>query len=70
MLQKMLGSLTERQRRILCLHFGLEDGVEHSLEDIGKKLGISKERTRQIERQAMNKLQTMGASMGLEDFLE
>ena len=70
MLKTMFSALTERQRQILSLHFGLEDGVEHSLEDIGKQLGISKERTRQIERQAMNKLQTLGTSMGLEDFLE
>ena len=41
MMQKMLSSLTERLRQILCLHFGLEDGVEHSLEEIGKLLGIS-----------------------------
>ena len=62
--------LTDRQRMVLRLHFGMEDGVCHSLEEIGKMLEISKERARQIERQAMEKLQTLGASMGLEDFLE
>lgn len=66
----LLGTLEPRQRQILQLHFGMEDGTCHSLEDIGKLLGISRERVRQIERQAMDKLQKMGASMGLEDFLE
>ena len=69
-LNTLLGMLEDRQRQILMLHFGLEDGVCRSLEAIGKQLGISKERTRQIERSAMEKLQKMGASMGLEDFLE
>ena len=64
----LLGMLDERQRLILRLHFGMEDGHSYSLEQIGTKLGISKERARQIERQAMSKLQKMGASMGLEDF--
>lgn len=65
----LLAGLTDRQQEILRLHFGMEDGKCWSLEEIGKKLGISKERTRQIERQAMEKLQKDGAGFGLEDFL-
>lgn len=70
MLDKLLGSLTPRQQTILRLHFGMEDGTCYSLEAIGEKLGISKERVRQVEKQAIDKLQAMGTSMGLEDFLE
>ena len=69
-MEKLLSMLTERQQQVLRLHFGMTDGVCHSLEQIGTMLGISKERARQIERQAMEKLQKLGASMGLEDFLE
>ena len=65
----LLSMLTQRQQQVLQLHFGMQDGQCHSLEEIGGILGISKERVRQIERQAMEKLQKYGAGMGLEDFL-
>ena len=67
--ESLLGALDARQQQILRLRYGMEDGICHSLEDIGKRLGISKERVRQIESQAMDKLQKLGLSMGLEDFL-
>lgn len=68
-LEMLLSQLTERQQQVLRLHYGMDDGVSHSLESIAKKMGISKERVRQIEHQARNKLKTMGADFGLEDFL-
>ena len=66
----LLGQLPERQRRLLQLRFGMEDDTCYSLEAIGEKLGVSKERARQIEHQAMEKLQQLGTGLGLEDFLE
>ena len=68
-MNRLLSTLNERQQQILRLRFGMEDGICYSLEDIRLQLGISKERVRQIEKQAMEKLQKMGASLGLEDFL-
>ena len=69
LMEYLMEKLPQRQRRVLRLHFGMEDGVCHSLEDISKTLGISKERTRQVEKQAMAALQTLGADFGLEEFL-
>ena len=61
--------LDQRQQQILRLHFGMEDGICHTLSEIGTLLGISKERARQVERQALDKLQKIGLDRGLEDFL-
>ena len=66
----LLSQLPERQQELLRLRFGMEDGTCWRLEAIGERLGISKERARQIEHQAMDKLQHLGTGLGLEDFLE
>ena len=68
-LEELLGRLDARYSLVLRLRFGMEDGVCHSQEEIGKKLGISKERVRQIEQQAIKKLAKWSAGLGLEDFL-
>lgn len=66
----LLGRLPERHRQLLALRFGMDGQNCHTLDQIGTILAISKERARQIERQAISKLQKLGAGLGLEDFLE
>ena len=68
-MDRLLSTLNARQQRVLRLRFGMEDGTCYSLEEIGRLLGISKERVRQIENQAIGVLQKSGASLGLEEFL-
>lgn len=68
-LNALLDQLPPRQKYLVRLRFGMEDDTCYSLEMIGKKLGVSKERARQMERQAMDKLQQLGTGLGLEDFL-
>lgn len=66
----LLATLNERQQQLLRLRYGMEDGQCYSLEQIGNILGISKERARQLEKQAIEKLKKHSVRMGLEDFLE
>ncbi len=68
LLDELLNQLTPRQQEVLRLHFGMADGTCHTLEAIGKHFGISKERARQIKNQAIDRLRSLGADFGLEDF--
>ena len=65
----LLGQLPEREQLLLRLRFGMEDDTCYSLDAIGKKLEVSKERARQLEKQALDKLRKLGVEIGLEDFL-
>ncbi len=68
-MEALLAQLPQRERLLLRLRFGMEDDTCYSLETIGEKLGVSKERARQLEKQAMDKLHRLGVELGLEDFL-
>ena len=68
-MQSLLGQLTPRQLQVIRLRFGFEDGTCYSFEQIGKRLEISKERARQVESEALQKLQKRSQGLGLEDFL-
>ena len=65
----LLAQLPEREQLLLRLRFGMEDDTCWSLDAIGKKLEVSKERARQLEKQALDKLRKLGVEIGLEDFL-
>ena len=69
-MQAMLSALSDRQQQVLRLRYGMEDGTCRSFAQIGEMLGITKERARQVEQQAMAALQKMGSTIGLEEFLE
>ena len=69
-MEKVLGSLTERERKILRLRFGLQDGYARTLEEVGKQFKVTRERIRQIEAKALRKLRHPTRSRQLEGFLE
>jgi RNA polymerase primary sigma factor len=69
-IDSVLGSLTPRERRVLQLRFGLEDGRSRTLEEVGKEFNVTRERIRQIEAKALRKLRHPSRSRKLKDYLE
>ena len=69
-LNEVLGTLTEREQKVLKLRFGLEDGRARTLEEVGKVFNVTRERIRQIEAKALRKLRHPSRSRKLRDYLE
>ena len=69
-LQEAMKSLTDRERDVLTLRFGLEDGKPRTLEDVGQVFDVTRERIRQIEAKALRKLRHPSRSKKLRDYLE
>jgi RNA polymerase primary sigma factor len=69
-IRSALGVLSDREREVLEMRFGLADGQDHTLEEVGKHLGVTRERIRQIEAKALRKLRHPTRSRQLRDYLE
>jgi len=69
-LEDVLGSLNEREQKVLKLRFGLEDGRARTLEEVGKEFDVTRERIRQIEAKALRKLRHPSRSKKLKDYLD
>ncbi|MBP1755851.1 MAG: polymerase, sigma 70 subunit, RpoD family [Firmicutes bacterium] len=69
-LVEVLGTLTEREQKVLRLRFGLDDGRARTLEEVGKEFNVTRERIRQIEAKALRKLRHPSRSRKLKDYLE
>ncbi len=69
-ISKVLSTLTPREEKVLRLRFGLEDGRQRTLEEVGKEFNVTRERIRQIEAKALRKLRHPGRSKKLRDFLD
>jgi RNA polymerase primary sigma factor len=68
-LQKVLGTLTDRERRIIQLRFGLYDGYPRTLEEVGREYSVTRERIRQIEFNTLKKLRNPNRSKALKDYI-
>ena len=69
-LVEVLGTLTEREQKVLRLRFGLDDGRARTLEEVGKEFSVTRERIRQIEAKALRKLRHPSRSRKLKDYLD
>ncbi len=69
-LEKIMGELAEREREIIKMRFGLEDEITHTLEEVGKSFGVTRERIRQIEAKTLEKLKEHSQSNRLKEFLK
>ena len=69
-LSKTLEGLAERERKVISLRFGLEDGHPRTLEEVGREFGVTRERIRQIESKTLAKLRHPSRSQKLKDYLE
>ncbi|MGL5383852.1 MAG: RNA polymerase sigma factor RpoD, partial [Culicoidibacterales bacterium] len=69
-IRDVLERLTDREERVLRLRFGLDDGRERTLEEVGQEFGVTRERIRQIEAKALRKLRNPSKSKHLRDFME
>lgn len=69
-MEEVLGTLSDRERKVLILRFGLEDGRPRTLEEVGSQFGVTRERIRQIEAKALRKLRHPSRSKKLRDYLE
>ena len=70
LIRNILGSLTEREARVIRMRFGIDMGTDHTLEEVGKKFSVTRERIRQIESKALKKLRHPGKLKQLRSFIE
>jgi RNA polymerase primary sigma factor len=69
-LESVLDTLNDREKQVIRLRFGLIDGHPHTLEEVGREFGVTRERIRQIESKTLSKLRHPSRSQKLKDYLE
>ena len=69
-LADVLDTLSEREKEVIILRYGLEDGHTRTLEEVGRRFGVTRERIRQIENKAISKIRTPSRSNRLKGYLE